>query len=173
MYFLAIVAKEDLLRGNIAPSYILCASMSNSENRSPWRVYRANTNFNCPRVLVKWPTGNEAMEDFLSHYRTRDHMHGDKRYKHSSTKKYYPEGALFWFECNEYGEADGPAIFIKNVPDKSIAQSDGGKQRLEEKLSEPPPAVNTLFSRDPWSAPLLTSHVKPRMFQYADRVCNK
>lgn len=173
MYFLAIVSQQDLLRGNIAPSYILCQSHGTSEQRSPWRVYRANTPLaKCPKALVKWPSGNDAMIDFLSRYRTRDHMHGARRYYHSSTQKYYPEGALFWFECNDYGEITGPAVFVKRVPDETMhVRWDGGKQRLEAALSVTPP-VNELFSRDPWALPLVQSDVKPRLHQPASKVNN-
>lgn len=97
MYFLAIVSMQDLLRGNIEPSYIMCQSHGGSLNRSGWRVFKANTIGNCNKVLVRSPVGNEPMVDFLSSYRTRDHMHGSTRYKHEATKKYYPKGALFWF----------------------------------------------------------------------------
>jgi hypothetical protein len=172
MYFLAIVSQEDLLNGNIAPSYILCQSHGTSEDRAPWRVYRANSNFaNSPKVLVPYPSGNQAMIDFLSHYRTRDHRHRAKYYNHVHTKKYYPKGALFWFECNEYGEVTGPAVFVKNVPDKTITKQDNGKERLEEALSYSP-SVNELFSRNPWAMDLLASAVKPKLWQACTQVCN-
>jgi len=174
MFFLAIVSQEDLLRGNIVPSYILCKSHGVSENRSPYRVYRANTPLvGCPKVLVKWPSGNDILIDFLSHYRTRDHMHNDEQYHHESTKKYYPEGALFWFECNDYGEATGPAVFVKRVPDRTMqATTDAGKQRMEERLAMKP-SVNDLFSRNPWAMPLADSAKKHHLCQHVIRARNK
>lgn len=172
MYFLAIVAKQDLLSGNIVPSYVLHKSQGDSQNRSPWRVYRANVGVNSPKVLVKWPLGNAIMEDFLSSYRTRDHMHGAKRYKHESTKKYHPEGALFWFECNDYGEATGPAVFVKQVPDKSMhVQNDTGKQRMEEALKKQP-SIKELLICNPFGVDLVQSGVKPRLYQPPSKVCN-
>lgn len=173
MYFLAIVSREDLLRGNIAPSYVLCQSHGDSQNRSPWRVYRANTPLvNCPKVLVRYPSGNDAMIDFLSSYRTRDHMHRARYYHHVHTLKYFPEGALFWFECNDYGEQTGPAVFVKTVPDASMqVKNDTGKQRLEQAL-QGSPSVNELFSRDPWSLPLVQSGVKPHLHQCVSRNAN-
>lgn len=172
MYFLAIVAKQDLLQGNIVPSYILCKSHGESDARSPWRVYRANAMpASVPKVLVKWPSGSDIMVDFLSSYRTRDHMHGARFYKHVHTKKYYPEGALFWFECNDYGEITGPAVFIKNIPEKGVYKLDSGKQRLEEKLAQKP-SVSELFTNDPFAAPLIYSDVKPRLYQPQHKVCN-
>ncbi len=173
MYFLAIVARDDLLRGHIRPSYVLCKSHGDSENRSPWRVYRANTPLvNCPKVLVKWPGGNDLMIDFLSKYRTRDHIHDPDSKHYDQTKKYYPEGALFWFECNNYGEATGTAVFVKCVPDRKGYKDDGGKQRFDEALSKTPTAKD-LFSSDPFAKCLEQSGVKPRMFQYSQRVSNK
>ena len=171
MYFLAIVAKDDLLRGNITPSYTLCKSRGSSDKRSPWRVYRANIESNAPKVLVKWPFGNALMIDFLSSYRTRDHMHNAKRYKYDNTKKYYPEGALFWFECNDYGEVIGPAVFVKYVPEKGVHKLDGGKRRLEESLQQTP-SVRQLFSNDPFAVPLICSGVKPKLYQPLQKVCN-
>lgn len=165
MYFLAIVSRDDLLCGNIVPSYILCQSHGGSESRSPWRVYRANTVLaNCPKVLVRSIAGNEIMIDFLSAYRTRDHMHGSKRYRHKSTKKYYPEGALFWFECNIYGEPTGRSIFIKRIPDKTIKGEDGGFTRLKEHL-EQKPTTKDLLTSDPLMVDMEFSHIKPRAYQ--------
>ena len=172
MYFLAIVSQEDLLNGNIVPSYILCKSHGESESRSPWRVYRANTPLaNNPRVLVRWPTGNDTMISFLSRYRTRDHMHKARYYNHVYTKKYYPHGALFWFECNDYGEATGPAVFVKRVPDHEYDKQDNSKQRLEEALSYSP-STSELFSRNPWVIDLPQSGVKPKLWQACTQVCN-
>ena len=172
MYFLAIVAKQDLLRGNIVPSYILCKSGGMSDARSPWRVYRANA---MPRgvskVLVKWPSGSDIMVDFLSRYRTRDHMHAARFYHHEHTKKYYPEGALFWFECNDYGEVTGPAVFVKTVPDQLAHKQDSGKQRLEQMLAHDP-SVAELLANDPFAIPLICSGVKPKLYQPQQKACN-
>lgn len=172
MYFLAIVAKQDLLRGNIAPSYILCQSHGTSDKRSPWRVHRADIiPSNASKVLTKWPSGNNIMINFLSCYRTRDHAHGARYVHHEHTKKFYPEGALFWFECNDYGEAIGPAIFVKCVPEKGVYKLDSGKQRIEQAL-EYTPSVAELFSRDPFAMNLTCSGVKPKLVQPYAKVCN-
>lgn len=173
MYFLAIVSQQDLMRGNIVPSYTLCQSHGASENRSPWRVYKANTSLaTCPKVLVRSLHGNEAMIDFLSAYRTRDHMHGSKRYRHHNTMKYRPEGALFWFECNDYGEQTGPAVFIKRIPDPTIHGSDGGLQRLKEALTKTY-TVNELFSRTFLMMPMIHSGIKPKLYQVPKGNTNK
>lgn len=173
MYFLAIVARADLLSGNIVPSYVLCQSQGHAASRSSWRVYRANAPMaNCPKVLVKWPSGNDLMIDFLSSYRTRDHKHKAKRYKHESTKKYYPEGALFWFECNDYGEVTGPAVFVKAIPEKGVHKLDSDLQRLKEALRIHP-SVPHLFSSDPFAVPLMSSGVKPCLYQPQQTVSNK
>jgi len=173
MYFLAIVSQQDHLRGMIEPSYILCKSGGDSPSRSPWRVYRANENFpGVSKVLVKWPSGSEEMIDFMSHYRTRDHMHQSGNYRHERTKKYYPKGALFWFECNEYGEAEGPAVFVKFVPDPDIVKTDNGKQRLDDALSHELSAADILC-RDPWSVSLNQSGIKPKLVQSVRSARNK
>ena len=172
MYFLAIVSQEDLLNGNIVPSYILCKSNGSAESRSSWRVYRANTSIGKEsRVLVPWAKGNDAMISFLSRYRTRDHMHKARYYHHVHTKKYYPHGALFWFECNEYGEETGPAVFVKCVPDHSFAKQDSSKQRLEQALSYSP-SLGELFSRNPWAMDLHESGVKPKAMQSSSQAAN-
>lgn len=166
MYFLAIVSQEDLLRGNIVPSFFLCQSHGGAESRGPWRVYRADTALaSCPKVLVRSPVGNDAMIDFLSAYRTRDHMHNSRKYKHHQTKKYHPEGALFWFECNIYGEPIGSAIFIKCIPDKTIHGRDGGLARLKQALSVRPSTAH-LLSRLFWAEPHVFSGVKPKLHQH-------
>lgn len=164
MYFLAIVADEDVKNGNFVPSYVLCKSCGTSQNRSPWRVYREDLARNVPRVLVRSMNGKEQMIDFLSQYRTRDHMHGLKRYDHLLTKKYHPKGALCWFECNEYGEQTGPAVFIKRVPDERIVGNDGGFQRLKKTLLTQPTLCD-IFSRATDFMPLVFSGVKPKLHQ--------
>ena len=166
MYFLAIVSQEDLLNGNIVPSYILCWHHGTSENRSRWRVYRANTPLaSAPKVLVKYPSGNPLMVDFLSRYRTRDHMYvPNKKSTHKKSQKYYPQGALFWFECNEYGERTGAAVFVKRIPDRNIIKPDEGKQRLQQALNQKI-YLHQQFSSDPFAVPLEQSHVKPQLYQ--------
>lgn len=58
-------------------------------------------------------------------------MHGDKRYSHEETKKYYPKGALCWFECNQYGEPLGTAIFIETVPRRKLV-----KERMSDFVNQ-------------------------------------
>lgn len=102
-----------------------------------------------PKVLVTSLVDNDAMIDFLCAYRTRDHMHGDKRYKHEDTKKYYPHGALFWFECNQYGEPTGTAIFIEKIPRRmKSGKTDSGFARLQEARARIRP-IKTALAREP------------------------
>lgn len=117
-----------------------------------------------PKVLVTSLIGNEAMIDFLCSYRTRDHMHGDKRYKHEDTKKYYPRGALCWFECNQYGEPLGTVIFIEKVPRSKRGKTDSGMQRLLEARSYIPP-IKTVLAREPTCEVNPYSCIKPRLAQ--------
>lgn len=134
-FFLGLVAQEDLLNGNIQPSYILCKSHGGAESRSGYRVYRCDEGRRGPIVLVTEPKGNDDLVDFLSSYRTRDHIHTMGR-KHEKSKKYYPKGALFWFECNRAGEQTGPAIFIQRVPVRiKHEKGDQGFERLKERAS--------------------------------------
>lgn len=150
-YFLGIVAQDDIVKGNFSPSYILYKSKGTSVNRSSWRVMRQNLDnkIGMSKVLTTSLTGNDIMIDFLCSYRTRDHMHGDKNYSHEETKKYYPKGALCWFECDVYGNPTGKAIYIKKVPvDKLISKSDQGFTMLKENLAYIPP-IKTVLAREP------------------------
>lgn len=91
-----------------------------------------------PKVLVNDPANHPELVDFLSGYRTRDHMHGDKAYDHEETKKYYPKGALMWFPCDPHGDRlNKPPIFVKRLPDLKVkGMSDQGKNRLEKANEE-------------------------------------
>lgn len=165
-HFLGIVLEEDILNGTIIPAYILCQSKGTSENRSGWRVIRQsedNSMANMPKVLTKTLIGNDNMIDFLCNYRTRDHMHGDKNYKAEDTKKYYPKGALFWFECDKNGKPLDNAIFITRVPRKT-GISDGGFKRLIEQNSYVPP-IKTVLAREPTMKENEFSVVKPKLAQ--------
>ncbi len=165
-YFLGIVADEDYQKGIILPSYILCQSHGTSENRSGWRVIKQNadnplTGMN--KALVKTPVGHQPMIDFLTDYRTRDHMHGSKKYSHEETKKYYPKGAMFWFACNEYGEPGNHAVFITTVPAKKSGP-DEGFQRLrqaQQKVPEP----KEVLSGEPYQTENTHSTYKPHLPQ--------
>jgi len=166
--FLAIVSQQDLADGNIVPSYVLCQSHGVSAARSGWRIVRQNASMaNMPKVLVTSLYGNDHMIDFMSSYRTRDHMHGDQAYTHEETKKYYPKGALFWFVCDRFGEAIGPAVFIRRVPVKS-RQTDQGYRRLIEEQAKRP-LWSTIFTRETGSMPLETSGVKAILPQSGGR----
>ena len=99
-----------------------------------------------PKALVRELEGHEDMIAFLSNFRTRDHMHGARRWKHERTKKYYPEGALFWFECDVYGRQNGPAYYIKHVPDPSADRDEAFRNLLQER--ERIPDVKELLLRE-------------------------
>lgn len=170
-YFLGIVVDQDILHGDMSPSYIVCQSHGLSEKRSGWRVIRQDkTNKalrNMNKVLVKSLIGNDLLINYMCNYRTRDHMHGDKKYSHEQTKKYYPKGALFWFECNQYGEPNGTAIFIKRVPVNSnipFYESDLGFQQLKE-AEKIKPKLNVILSKEPTYEINDYSNIKPRLVQ--------
>lgn len=91
-------------------------------------------------------------------------MHGDKHYKHEETKKYYPKGALFWFECDEYGEPLGTAVFIENVPRKHKGPTDSGLRRLKAARQYIQP-LKTALAREPTCMEHSDSCVKPKLIQ--------
>ena len=163
-YFLAIVKQKDLLRGNIEPSYILCKANGTKDTRAPWRVVQPeNTLGAMPKVLVTTLVGHEEMIDFLSCYRTRDRMYHAGRRNSKKTRKYYPEGGLFWFPCDISGFRKGPALFIKRVPDESIGrEADQGFNRLKAFWARKP-VMSEILTRD--SAFYGLPNTKPRLPQ--------
>ena len=170
-HFLGIVADDDYKAGKIIPSYILCQAHGKSENRSGWRVIKQNKDsslLNMPKVLVNSLTGHEDMIDFLSSYRTRDHMHGDKHYDHDETKKYYPVGAMFWFSCNEYGEPGNYAVFITTVPVDRSVKVDSGFERLKVAQQRKLP-LKEQWTGEPKHIEDEYSDVKPRLVQNEQR----
>ena len=138
-YFLGIVAKDDLLKGIIVPSFILCQSSGKSAARSGYRVMRVDTKLiqQYSVVMVARIDEHPELIEYLSNYRTRDHMHTSKRRGHKRTMKYTPEGALFWFECTSEGayEYRGRKIFIKTIPDKAVKCVNQGFARLTRAMA--------------------------------------
>lgn len=163
-WFLAIVKKEDGKHGNFLPYYVLCKSKGTSENRSGLRVVKYGSSlYKMNRALVTDINRNNHLIDFMSNYRTRDHMHGSKHYRHKSTMKYYPQGYLCWFPCNAYGEQIGPPLFVKTVPDPPKgSNTDDGFQNLKE-FMEYRPTVSELVTEDPSFETIST--VKPTFAQ--------
>lgn len=86
------------------------------------------------KVIVTDPENSQSLVDYLSAYRTYGHVAGSKK-----RLKYFPQGALFWFECDKYGRRTGPAIYIKHVPDKTVGMHvpDSGMNRIAQKTYEP------------------------------------
>lgn len=166
--YLGIVAQEDLTNGIIEPSYILCQSHGKSEARSGWRVMRqddSNVFRNMNKVLVKSIIGNDQMIHFLCNYRTRDHPHNDKKHKYEETKKYYPIGALFWFQCDEYGEPNGAAIFIQKIPVKHSGRTtDDGFQKLKVARNIIP-SLKEILTQEPQYEINESTNIKPRLAQ--------
>lgn len=133
-YFLAIVLQENLIEGEIWPAYILCKTKGRATTRSGIMVKNmTNTSqMSLTPLYVKNPEEHPELVEFLSHFRTRDHRH-DSKYDHELTKKYYPHGALFWFECTATNRQTGNCIYVKRVPDKSSSrQTDQGLAVLNE-----------------------------------------
>ena len=165
-HYLGIVTEDDLEDGYIVPSYILCQAHGESENRSGWRVIKQtedNGLKSMSKVLVKTIIGHEDMIEYLCSYRTRDHMHGDRHYTHEETKKYYPKGALFWFECNKHGEPGEYAIFITRVP-RRHGKTDAGFQLLQKRMKIEKP-LKEILSQEPAYEINPFSQVKPKLAQ--------
>lgn len=128
--FLAIVADDDLRKGIIEPSYILCTKDVETASRTDLIVKRANEMGDCSKLLVNSLSEYDELIHFLSNYRTRERVSDDIPNK--LTKKFCPIGALFWFPCDKYGNQDEsqPPLFIKRVPDRRFPR-DGTKAILE------------------------------------------
>lgn len=170
-YFLAIVKQNDVNNGKIIPSYILCLTKGNSQNRSGWRVYKAGAGLSndAPKCLVSSLVDRncQLMISFMSNYRTRDHMQNDRHYRKKEKKmKYYPKGALCWFGCNIYGQREGPVVFIKNVPDKNAKykQSDSGLQQIKD-ANNKAYTFRQLLMKNNTCRDLQTSNKKCRLVQ--------
>ena len=168
MFFMGIVKKEDADRSIFNPTYILCQAHGGSENRTGWRVVKTGSRYgNMNKVLVATPCGHDDMIAFLSNYRTRDHMHGSRRHTYESTKKYYPEGFLCWFTCNQFGDQIGEAILIKKVPDRTKRKTDDGARFLAYENERVIPLWEK-FSKDDSMTDYPQTGVKPQLYQ--DRV---
>lgn len=163
-YYLAIVKKADMQKGHFVPSYVLCKTSGQSKSRAPWRVVQPDNVLGAmPKVLVTTLTGHEEMIDFLSAYRTRDKMYQPGRRKSKKTRKYYPEGGLFWFPCDLSGYQKGPALFIKRVPDPTFSKTvDQGFTRLKA-FWERKPVMSEILTRDERFYAL--ENVKPKLRQ--------
>lgn len=166
-FFLGIVAKSDLLKGRFEPSYVLCKSAGYSSKRSGLRVAKVDASLanSMPKLLVADISKHPEFVDFLSNYRTRDHMHGDKHYRHVSTLKYTPEGAIFWFPCSLSGVRAPRAtpIFVKLIPEKG-GKTDGGFERLKEAMAKTPTLLE-LLNNEPYGWLYPPSLVKPNNIQ--------
>lgn len=152
-YFLGIVAMEDMLEGNMMPSYIVCQSKRKSESRSGLRVVKANsTMVGMDKLLVANIHAHPELIDFMSNYRTRDHMHTKNLRQRARTRKYTPEGGLFWFPCTASGlmcRYNYKPIFIKLVPDNEGRATDDGFTRLKA-AREHIPSWKEVLLREPY-----------------------
>ena len=153
-----------MLKGNFVPSYVLCKTRGTRDTRAPWRVVRPDNALGAmPKVLVSTIPGHEEMIDFMSAYRTRDRMYHKGKRKSKATRKYCPDGALFWVPCDIEGIQKGPALFIKRVPDPLLrSQPDQGFARLKAFL-EKRPLMSEILTKDVNFYALST--VKPKLRQ--------
>ena len=115
-FFLGIVRKEDAIKGDFFPYYILRKTKKESSLRSGYIVSKPGQRDDNPKVLVTSLSGNEKFINILRYYRTRVHEQEARRYRMQYRKKYFPEGYLCYFECDIYGIQTGTAIIIMRVP---------------------------------------------------------
>lgn len=163
-YYLGLILDKDMKKGNFTPSYVLCKTNTVSETRAPWRIVKPGGTLGAmPKVLVTSLIGHEDMIDFMSSYRTRDKMYKVHGRHTKAMKKYYPEGALFWFPCDISGIQKDAALFIKRVPDKK-GQTDQGFTRLKERWNRVIP-IKELLSREPAMLDMPYSDVRPKLRQ--------
>ena len=156
-YFLGLVTSKNLVRGNIIPDYFLSSFATTNANYAPFRIVRRGRGRETmPRVLVTALSGreNDMMIDFMSNYRTR--------INHHSYKKFYPKGALFWFECDKKGNRNGTAVYIKHVPVSKGRLNDDKWKRMSEELLRTF-TITELFTRQADSYQLETT--KPILMQ--------
>lgn len=133
-YFLGIVLQRNLRRGIIEPSFILCRDQSVS--RSGFQMVRVGGKRDkLPRALVTTPLEHPELEQYAATYRYRERPPGDTRYHRRKRLKKYVVGALFYFECNAYGERAGPALFVTRTPvTRSGAINNNNKKNLEDAM---------------------------------------
>ena len=112
---------------------------------------------NIPKAMVTSVYGHEDMIDYMSTYRTQDKMGG---------KHYLPEGGLFWFSCNEYGDFTGHVIFIKNVPDEKLLEQSYLGKGYRKRKPKKKPKFKQLFTDDITVAKRNT--VKPILYNGKD-----
>lgn len=175
LYFLGLVTDKDMQNGDLTPSFVLCKSsiLLTNTRTGFFIVKRGSNRERMERVVVNNINDKDAqaLVAYMSNFRTRDHMHGSTRFKHKDTLKYTPKGALFWFECDEYGDRTGPALFIKMFPDKSYPIEDKinllrsfqeNQDDLLENLSVAPGFVKSSFGDKTIELPLTCGEVRKR-----------
>lgn len=152
MFILGIIAESDAQKGIMIPSYILCRDKSPSTTRSGYRIRTGDAiTDGVPRVIFPDIDGYDRFIDFMSFYRTRDHMHNSENYSHEDTKKYYPKGLLAWCKCDKYGTPLGSIVPIKWVPDKSMkCKNDTGHKFITE-YHEPDCSLADILKNDTWT----------------------
>lgn len=111
--------------------------------------------------------GHQDLIDYLSIYCTRDKAGG---------RKYFPRGALCWFECNRYGEPLGSVYYIKQVPDTSmyfvtktghVFAQNTYRKFMEAKARKK--SINEILSGDIKLEKYYLSHKKPILYQPTGR----
>ena len=128
-YFLGVVLQADMDNGIFTPAFVVAQAHGTKPTRSQFRVVRTDGKFwRMRKVLVTSIYGNDWLIDFMRFYRTRD-APGTSEYEYGKSAL---KGALCWFECNQYGEANGTVIIDRFIPDAAGSDVDEGFQRLKK-----------------------------------------
>ena len=160
-YFLGLTLKRDVLNGSFWPSYVLCQARTTSENRTGFRVIKqldGEPSKNLPRVLVTDPFKHDELLDFLSVYQTQDCFKG---------VHYHPEGALCWYECNQYGDPTGLVLYARKVPVEDLMWSFAEKKKFRMRNFGRIKTLQQSLSDEPGHE--LNKTVKPKLVQTKGR----
>lgn len=157
-WFLALVLKEDVASGAFWPSFILCQARTTSDKRTGYRVIKqvaGEPAVNIPKVMVTELIGHDDLINFLSVYQANDIKKGH----------YHPVGALFWFECNQYGEPTGHAVYIRNVPIEKLMWKFAKKKEYRLDLMNYRRSLVEVLTEDKQEEAMPKTAIKPKLYQ--------
>lgn len=157
MYWtLGIIARDDMISGNFRPSYVLCKQKDGLSNSCMKRCDLV-TPHNIK--LYKDRNDSEALIEYYGAYRPKSWDETEQKYI-----SIIPEGGLFWFECNRFGELTDQNIFIMRVPvSRSRVLFENRKRKMEESLKSL--TISQIAKRDIYCLELKTSDVKRKFVQ--------
>lgn len=110
MYFLGFVTRENMNKGIIEPSYIVCKNKYFSQDKKYLDVYTRKTDeIDAKDTIILFGSlyGNKTIIDYMSYHQFYD---GDNK------SRTFLEGGLYFFECDKHGRRTGSSLFIRKVP---------------------------------------------------------